>query len=537
MALKMALKMRMKTDELHLLILEYGTVALAITCSFYYRAIDRVMSWSAAAPMWGVTLVCLLMLFCMEFDLLEVTGGTFVGWKFRVNATPGCWCCCLVPLVVAPLCFFQRTDMQLVLSIMSIALFASSVVFVQVAGFAALVKKPFQLPAILWQTAVFVGVGSVAISHFSSKDVWFSIIVSASTHGVFYAVFLGSQRAWPGSFTLGENIILSQAVALFTVSSIADVFILNSRVPAAESTQISAFCQVVLLGCELAVIIWLSTPLRKSLFAFHIVGFLVLVVFIVPAVVMRIEQNPVSWMLKFITASSRRMYLVSVWALLTACAIAIVALQQFRGKQASTVTRKIFHLLVVLVYFPGLYYDVELLRLASLMTFAIFILLESVRTTNLEPLGPLLNKTFSVFLDEKDSGPLVLTPIYLLLGCSVPIWLAPTTTRYVVAQARLSGVLFLGVGDSAASVGGTMFGYRRWPGTKKTLEGTLTGILSQVAVFMFVLQTGWLFSWTSSVPLLRIVLAITLSSLLEAFTSQVDNLVIPLLTFFMFLSV
>lgn len=47
-------------------------------------------------------------------------------------------------------------------------------------------------------------------------------------------------------------------------------------------------------------------------------------------------------------------------------------------------------------------------------------------------------------------------------------------------MASLSGILSLGFGDAAASLIGKRFGQWYWPGTKKTVEGTLAFI---VAVF------------------------------------------------------
>lgn len=37
--------------------------------------------------------------------------------------------------------------------------------------------------------------------------------------------------------------------------------------------------------------------------------------------------------------------------------------------------------------------------------------------------GAFINSGVSNFRDARDSGPLLLTPIYLLAGCSAPIWL------------------------------------------------------------------------------------------------------------------
>ena len=48
-----------------------------------------------------------------------------------------------------------------------------------------------------------------------------------------------------------------------------------------------------------------------------------------------------------------------------------------------------------------------------------------VRLLRVQPFGEAIHSAFQVFLDAKDAGSLVLTHIYLLLGCSIPLWLYP----------------------------------------------------------------------------------------------------------------
>jgi dolichol kinase len=45
--------------------------------------------------------------------------------------------------------------------------------------------------------------------------------------------------------------------------------------------------------------------------------------------------------------------------------------------------------------------------------------------------------------------------------------------------AQLSGIISVGVGDSAASIIGSKIGIRKWPGTKRTLEGSLASLFAQ----------------------------------------------------------
>ncbi len=90
-------------------------------------------------------------------------------------------------------------------------------------------------------------------------------------------------------------------------------------------------------------------------------------------------------------------------------------------------------------------------------------------------------------------------------------------------MALLSGVLSLGVGDTAASLIGSRYGSHHWPGTSKTIEGTCAAVISQL-ITTVVLTTCAHVHFTR---LAGILAAIITTSLLEAFTSQIDNVVLP----------
>ncbi len=92
-----------------------------------------------------------------------------------------------------------------------------------------------------------------------------------------------------------------------------------------------------------------------------------------------------------------------------------------------------------------------------------------------------------------------------------------------VHVAMLSAILSLGVGDAAASLIGSRFGVHHWPRSQKTLEGTCACVVMQlVALLLLTSLTSVHFtSW------IGIVASIVLTSLFEAFTTQIDNLVLP----------
>ncbi len=87
-----------------------------------------------------------------------------------------------------------------------------------------------------------------------------------------------------------------------------------------------------------------------------------------------------------------------------------------------------------------------------------------------------LHDFFVFFCDEREKqkdGPIV-THLYLLLGCGIPI-----TLSFIIfdggffngefSTLAFSGVIFLGVGDVAAALYGRAYGVQKWyKGTNKT---------------------------------------------------------------------
>lgn len=138
-----------------------------------------------------------------------------------------------------------------------------------------------------------------------------------------------------------------------------------------------------------------------------------------------------------------------------------------RRGSSSTRTRKYFHVLIVLVFVPGLIYQCTLLLVAGGMMLAVFVLLETARLIRLAPVYDVLQQAVLTFIDVQDSGVLALTPIYLLCGCSLPLWLHPcpcnvSDTAGDEFMPLMAGVLSVGIGDAAASVFGSQFGRHKW---------------------------------------------------------------------------
>ena len=83
---------------------------------------------------------------------------------------------------------------------------------------------------------------------------------------------------------------------------------------------------------------------------------------------------------------------------------------------------------------------------------SVFLLAEVIRHYSVPPLGNRLGDFFSLFTDERDTrGPLVVSHIFLLVGCAVPVWMSLYGSKIpsnALPIEGFSGVLCLGCGDA-----------------------------------------------------------------------------------------
>ncbi|NWR03439.1 DOLK kinase, partial [Paradoxornis webbianus] len=344
----------------------------------------------------------------------------------------------------------------------------------------------------------------------------------------------------PRCFTPGEALLVLGGVSFVLNQLIKrSLNVIEGRGDPIDFFLLVAVVGVVLLGLFFTVLfIFMDSGTWISSMFFHMMTAVLGLGVIMPWLYRLIRRNPLFWLLQFLFQTQTRLYLLVYWTFLAASACAVVFYQnakrssESKKHQASTITRKYFHFIVVATYVPGLIYDRQLLYVAAVLCLAVFIFLEYVRYFRIKPFGQTLRHLLSLFLDERDSGPLILTHIYLLLGMSLPVWLFPRscapkgTLPGAGALVPYSGVLAVGVGDTIASVFGSTMGEIKWPGTKKTFEGTMTAIFAQIIAVALILIFDSSVNLNSSYA--WILASVSLVSLLEAYTTQIDNLLLPL---------
>ncbi|OBT70479.1 hypothetical protein VE03_00076 [Pseudogymnoascus sp. 23342-1-I1] len=208
--------------------------------------------------------------------------------------------------------------------------------------------------------------------------------------------------------------------------------------------------------------------------------------------------------------------------------------------------RKVFHFMMVAILLPATYIDPTYAALVLSLILAVFLLLDLFRATQLPPLSKPIAYFLTPYVDGRDlRGPVVISHIFLLIGCAVPLWLSlGAVTRgddgWEVATrdvSMVSGVICVGMGDAAASLIGRRYGRRKWlwPGGK-SLEGSLAFAVAVTLALMaakaWLRVGGWEDggavgdSWVRSLG--KAVLAAGMASTTEAvLTGGNDNVVVP----------
>ncbi|KAF7632755.1 hypothetical protein Mgra_00007817 [Meloidogyne graminicola] len=199
----------------------------------------------------------------------------------------------------------------------------------------------------------------------------------------------------------------------------------------------------------------------------------------------------------------KRLCLLLFWLLCAFESILFSIIVNCRKRKANTTDRKFFHLTISLIV---------------IICFANF---------RIEPWSAFLDQIFLIFIDGQDSHDLILTPIFLLVGMFLPLFLDFSmiySPNWSLKQRHFAGVLSVGVGDSFAAIVGSSFGRIPWPfrnGTKfiKTIEGSIAMFFAQI------IACELIFGFCSLSPAL--IFSSLTATIAEAYLTFGDNLIIP----------
>lgn len=183
--------------------------------------------------------------------------------------------------------------------------------------------------------------------------------------------------------------------------------------------------------------------------------------------------------------ANTRLVLSAYWLAIIVVGLAVVF--QLSPIYEVDTRRKIFHFMMVAMFLPATFVDPTYAALALSLILAVFLLLDLLRASQLPPLSKPIAAFLTPYVDGRDlRGPVVISHIFLLIGCAIPLWLSlaslPRTgsgflqgwevpTREV---SMVAGVVCVGLGDAAASLIGRRWGVRKWLwGGGKSIEGSV----------------------------------------------------------------
>lgn len=182
--------------------------------------------------------------------------------------------------------------------------------------------------------------------------------------------------------------------------------------------------------------------------------------------------NSISFLFELLFGVNTSVHIVLMlyWAVCLGSAITFI--QSHSLHWSVDVRRKAWHATIVIMFLPaGVIVDPIFTKLALAIALTGFLLVEFIRVTTIPPFGKAIHIYILRYIDDRDTcGPIVVSHIFLMLGISIPIFLASSP----------AGIICLGMGDAMASIVGKRLGRHRWAGSKKTVEGSLAFVVAVV---------------------------------------------------------
>ena len=259
-----------------------------------------------------------------------------------------------------------------------------------------------------------------------------------------------------------------------------------------------------------------------------------------------LHEAPLGWIVKFLGVGSLFHYsaVCAIWMGIIAVGVPICSIVAHNINNR-VVSRKLFHFLAVILFVPVIVFFPLFITLAFGVGVCALMITEYCRHATLAfpGLSRHITEYYDLFLDKRDRDRgLVLSHIYLLLGIALPFWLHEALELLIVFDDKKSSLVILkhfgwitvGVGDALAAWVGVYWGSFRWPTSsssapRRTLEGSAGCFLGMCfAVVLVMWMEGMSFSTVDPASSYSIVVTLFLTTLIEAYSFDIDNLVLPM---------
>ncbi|KAF2765981.1 hypothetical protein EJ03DRAFT_318394 [Teratosphaeria nubilosa] len=258
-----------------------------------------------------------------------------------------------------------------------------------------------------------------------------------------------------------------------------------------------------------------------------------------------------------------RLLLIAYWAIILV--IGLLTVFSLTAFVEVDTRRKVFHGVMVAMLLPSIFIDPCYCALALGLVLVVFLLLEVIRAGQVPPIGNAIGRFVAPYVDGRDlRGPVVVSHIFLLIGCAVPLWFSLASIKREDEApwigwelqnnerevAMVAGVVCVGMGDAAASLIGRRYGRHKWIWVGgKSLEGSAAFAAAVTVGLMFAkvwqVMGGWSdtgrslehhlgragaaqFSAAWVVSLVKAIFSACGASFMEAvLTGANDNVVVP----------
>jgi len=183
--------------------------------------------------------------------------------------------------------------------------------------------------------------------------------------------------------------------------------------------------------------------------------------------------------------------------------------------------RKFFHFVSVILFSPPVMSQdlIEYTAFAGVCILCLFVVLETLRVSGIGP--RFLCACIKPFLDSKDKHSKIITsPMELLFSCIFPFWMANVFGgTWRLPKMLIAGILSVGIGDSAAAIGGVNSKKPHkvpFVKSRKSIEGFLSFVTATLVCLIL-----------ADMADRHTVIAVFAAAISEAYIQKFDNLVVP----------
>lgn len=319
-----------------------------------------------------------------------------------------------------------------------------------------------------------------------------------------------------------------------------------------SNVDISIPSNCIAISIYLSMLIFILTILLYSFNRKHIIAFMMtsnIVIYLYFNNSLIILYKIINNIYHLLIFNKDVLSILSYWSI--AIGLSILLCQYLvLSKFQKIVIRKVFHILTIILFAPVIsHYEYDsFMTLSFGLALILFLILEILRVLyyrrkETHPnlyygLLEILSKYYHQFLDRRDKlNGIILSHFYLLIGCSLPylfwqILLKEDNPNHHFQVIRHFGWITVGLGDAVAAVYGSHFGKTKWNKTKKTIEGTIACFLSMIIVYFIIsIYEGY---DITSIYFVYGCLALFISSIAEVYTHENDNIIMPLVSVFVF---